>query len=270
MVKTPIGILDMNIDNISVLNYLSKIFKREHFIYINDLEVPDYEKIPEEQIKERVIKNIDILIANNVKLIVVLSNTIIEYCRDLFDDIPVPVINIVDMIIDNVNQNYEHRNMALIATENIINANIYQKFFKYNHLYNLISDNIENYLHLDRPKTTESFRLARELLRTVFKKDLNIIIPSSFNMMLIETEIDEYLPGVPLLNINEILDSKIKAALLAIENFETKGKGSVEVIINVEKKGINFDNLLKIKYKLKTTYKKPKGKRRYEIKMEEI
>lgn len=270
MVKTPIGILDMGIDNISVLNYLSKVFKREHFIYINDLEVPDYEKVPEEQIKERVLKNIEILKSRNVKLIVVVSNTIIEYCRDMFDDIPIPIINIVDMIIDYVNQNYEHRNMALIAIENIMNANIYQKFIKYNHLYNLFSDNIETYLHSNHPKTTESFRLTRDLLRTVLKKDLNIIIPSSFNMMLIETEIEEYLPGVPLLNINEILESKIKAALLAIENFEAKGKGLIEVIINIEKKGINFDNLLKIKYGLTTTYKRQKGKRRNEIKMEEV
>lgn len=261
MIKTPIGIIDMGIDNISILNYLSNAFKFERFIYINDLEVPEYEYIPEENILKRVEANVEVLIKNNAKLIVVVSNTIMEYCRDYFEEVPIPVVNIVDSIIDYVNKNYEHRNMAFIATENIMTANIYQKNFKYNHLYNLVSDNLEKFLHTNRVKTSESFKLARELLRTVLKKDLNLIIPTSINMMLIKTEISEYLPNVNFLDLNELLEGKIRAGLLAIENFENRKKGSIEVVVNVDKKNVNFDNLLKVKYKLISSFVPVKQKK---------
>ena len=260
MIKTPIGILDMGIDNLSILNYLSQVFKNEHFIYINDLENPDYEALTEDNIEVRVRKNVEELLARNVKLIVVVSNTIVEYCREYFDKIDIPVINIVDSIIDYVNENYEHKNMAFIATLNIINANLYQKFFKYNHLYNLVSDDIEKFLHNHKVKTSESFDLTRDLLRSVLKKDINIIIPSSFNMMLLKTEMAEYLPTAILINLFNIIEDKIKAALLTIENFCKKGRGSVEIIININKKDVDFSNLLTIKYQLTTTFTKTKKK----------
>jgi len=258
MDKTPIGIIDMGVENLSILNYLSKAFKYEDFIYINDLEVPEYEGLAEDVIQKRIEANVEKLLSFNVKLIIVVSNTIIEYHRNYFNEISVPVVNIVDTIIDYINDNYEHKNMAFIATENIINANLYQKYFKYNHLYNLVSDSMEEFLTKNLVKTNESFNLTRELIKTVIKKDLSIIIPSSFNMMLIETEINEFLPNGNILNINEIMSDKIKAALLAIENFSTKKLGKTTIIINVSKKDFKYTHLLDVKYKLITSFVKKK------------
>ncbi|MFA7127142.1 MAG: hypothetical protein WC182_06295 [Bacilli bacterium] len=69
MKKSPIGILDMNIENISILNDLAKAFPHEHFIYVYDPECPQYEGLSEEEIQLRVIKNLNYLISRQVKLI---------------------------------------------------------------------------------------------------------------------------------------------------------------------------------------------------------
>lgn len=246
--KPPIGILDMGIDNISILNILQNAFQCEHFIYVNDQECPEYEGLANEVILERVKKNVSLLLSLNVKLIVVVSNTILEYCYDYFNEIDVPVINIMDIITAYVNDKYEHKNMALLANENITNANIYQKRLRYNHLYNLISNKLDAIIVSNKLKTQVSFDNTKEVFKVVFKKDVDIIIPTTFNLLLLYTEIKEYMKDAELLPLGDIIIEKIKAALLAIENIAIKGKGKIQIYLN--KKYINFGHLINKKMKV--------------------
>lgn len=258
MEKNPIGILDMNINNISILNKLAEDYKYENFIYIADKEFNDYEVLPEDKIKARVKANIDYLIESKVKLIVVLSNTIVEYCKDMFDEIAVPVINIVDTIVNFINSNYEHKNMLLLASDNIIKANIYQKNFRYNHLYNISCNSMDEVVLDGKLKTNKSFNVTKEALKTVTKKDVDIIIPTHINLLMLKTEVFEFIKDAEILYINELLSEKIKAALLTIENIYTKGKGLIEVNINTELHK-SYKNILNIKYYIKGSDKKSKG-----------
>lgn len=250
MEKNPIGILDMNINNISILNTLVKDYKYENFIYMADKEFNDYEVLPEDKIRSRVKEKLEYLIKSNVKLIVVVSNTIVEYCSDMFEEVRVPVINIVDTIVNYINSNYEHKNMLLLASDNIIKANIYQKNFRYNHLYNISCNNMDEIVLENRLKTNKSFTTAKDSLKTVIKKDVDIIIPTHVNLVGLKTEIFEYIKDANILYINELLSDKIKAALLTIENIYSKGKGLVELIINPELHK-SYINILSIKYVLK-------------------
>jgi len=248
MKKLPIGIIDMNINNISILNYLTPVFKHEDFIYINDLQQLEYEGLTPEAINERVKKNIDILLTCGIKLLIVVSNTIIEYCLPYLKKLPVPFISIVDVIIDYVNNKYEHKNMAFLASTNIMEANLYQKRFRYNHLYPLISDELDKIINDNKLKTNTSFSTTKELFKPVMKKDVDIIIPTTVNMMLMKTEINEYMPFINIVNIPELICDKINNILTTPE---MKGKGKTTIYINVSKKKANFQHLLSVKYKLK-------------------
>lgn len=251
MKVAPIGIIDMGIHNISILNALGNEFKTENFIYINDLEKNDYEGLAEEEIQKRVQVHTEFLLAKKVKLIVVVSNTIMEYCRDYFEAIAVPVVNIVDSIINQVNSCYEHRNMAFMATDNITKANIYQKNFRYNHLYNIISDTLLVVVEENKMKTSASFNATLEAFKPVFKKDIDVIIPTAFNFLLLNTEISEYMKEIDILNLNALFIEKVKAALLTIENLNYRGKGKVTIVINMPVVKVEFRHLLKVKYEIK-------------------
>jgi glutamate racemase len=251
MIKTPIGILDMGIDNTSILNYLASEFKSEHFIYVNDLECPDYEGLEVDLIYERVKNNVQFLMSKNVKLIIVVSNTIIEYCKDYFNEINVPVINIVDTIINYVNDNYEHKNMVFLSRDNIMKSNMYQKHLRYNHLYNIVCDKLDELVIKNKMKTNDSFVGTKEIFKTVLKKDVDIIIPTTVNIMLLTTEINEYMRDTEIVCLPQLFIEKIKAALITNENMNLKGKGKVEVYINTPIVTIDFKHLLKIKFDLK-------------------
>lgn len=251
MKKPPIGILDMGIDNISILNMLFSEFKSEHFIYINDLECPDYEGLEIEVIHNRVKKNVEILLSNHVKLIVVVSNTIVEYCNDYLNEIYVPVINIVDTIVNYVNEFYEHKNMAFLASDNIIKANIYQKNFRYNHLYNIISDKMDELIVKNKMKTNESFMTTKDLFKQVIRKGLDVVIPTTCNQLLLSTEINEFVKETEIISLPKLFVEKIRAALLTTENFNNKGKGKIHIFINSPNTVLNFTHLLKTKHEIK-------------------
>lgn len=250
MNKAPIGIIDMAIDNISFLNTVKDAFKAEHFIYVNDLEVKDYEGMPIEEIEKRVQSIVDYLMARGVKLIVVVSNTIMEYCKEIFNQIAVPVVNIVDTIIQEINDQYEHKNMVFLATQNIMQANMFQKHFRYNHLYNIVSDRLNEIVVDKLTKTNESFSTTKELFKGVIKKDVDIIILSDINLECLKTEIKEFMREADILPISEILCDKIKAALLAIENINHKGKTKIEICLDKTFSKLKLSHLVQVKYKL--------------------
>ena len=229
MKKQAIGILDTNIDNIAIINFLEKSFPYEHFIYVYDPECLQYEGLPEDEIKLRVQKNLDYLLARQVKLIITVSSTIVEYCIDILNKISIPVVNIFDSIIDEVNNSYEHKNMVLLADEALLQANIYQKNIRYNHLYPISSDALTNLIKEQKTKTSISFNTVQEVLKTVICKEVDLIIPTNVNLLLLKTEIEEYMPEAQILNVGLLLVEKTKAALLTIENLAYKKKGFVEL-----------------------------------------
>lgn len=229
MKKQAIGILDMNIDNIAIINYLEAQLPLENFIYVYDPECLQYEGLPEEEIKIRVQKNIDYLLSRQVKLIIAVASTIVEYCMDILNAIKVPVVNILDSIIDEVNNVYEHKNMVLLAEEAVIQANIYQKNIRYNHLYSIPSEALLNLVKEQKMKTTESFRGVNEVFSSMQAKEVDLIIPTSINLLLLKTEIREYMAEAQLLDVALILVEKTKAALLTLENLANRKKGTIEL-----------------------------------------
>lgn len=249
--KIPIGILDMALDSISILNALAEAFSSEHFIYVNDMAQKQYEGLPVDEILKHVQANVQFLIHKGVKLIVVMSNTIVEYCRDYFDMIEVPVVNIVDSIINSVNDKYEHKNMAFLATESILQANIYQKNLRYNHLYNIAIDRLDAIVLNKKTKTNESFMTTKEILKSIIKRDVDIIIPTHTNLMFLSTEIFEFMRESDLLDLPKIIIEKMKAALLTTEHLKPKGRGKIEVYFNVPYRKHQLHHLLKTKYTLK-------------------
>ena len=67
MNKRPIGIIDINVDGLYILNSLAKEFKNEDFIYINDIKNFPYEGREQEEIVKLVTENVEKLLKNTIK-----------------------------------------------------------------------------------------------------------------------------------------------------------------------------------------------------------
>lgn len=209
----PIGILDGGFEGIDIFNTLCKRFSNQSFIYINDLKHYPYEEKSENDIRDFVKENVEVLLSYNVSKIIVVNNSIIEYCEDYLKDLSVPVIKINDIIIDYLNDNYEHKNILFLAKQYIIKANIYQKNLKYNHLYNVESDELEEIVLNKQTKTAKSFEKVREVLSSVHNREYNVLVYVDSYLNNLRIEFNEYNTGGDILNLSdiiaEVLDSEI-------------------------------------------------------------
>lgn len=250
-INKKIGVLDMNIDSIYFLNALRNKFVNDDIYYINDTEIETFDEMDTKEIHNHVSNNINYLLSKNVDIIVVVSDSIVEYCEDLLQDIKIPVVKIVDETIEYVNNNFEYKKMGFLSTSTMIEANIYQKNFRYNHLFNMNGDKLKTLIRTHLVKTSESFQEVKNVIAPVFKKDLDVIIPSLINYLMVKTEINEFLKDVSIIPVDEILCNKVEGILYNEESLPIKGKGKTYVCLNNDQMDLNqLNRLVKVKYQI--------------------
>ena len=64
-------------------------------------------------------------------------------------------------------------------------------------------DNLKNLIRNQLVKTTETFQEAKNVIASVYKKDLDLIIPSLINYLMVKTEINEFLKETTKFRIYE-------------------------------------------------------------------
>lgn len=250
MKKSPIAILDEGIHGINFFNYLSKKYKYENLIYINDIKRYPYEGLEEEAINKLVSKKIDILLSLDVKAIIVVGNSIIEYCSDYINKLKVPVIRIDNAIIDYVNKKFDQKNIVLFGKDSIIKANIYQKNFKYNHLYTVISDSFEDIIINKQVKTSKSFNEMKEVTKHIANREIDLFLMLEPFLENLYTEINEYVNANTIGNLNEILNKACVAKKIFIN---TKKIGKRFIYTDLNKKEFKEKvHWIDIKYKYQT------------------
>lgn len=215
-------VLDMGINGSYALNLLKKELSEETIVYINDLEISNYEGMEFYEIEKRIEYLIERVKKYSPKLLIIINDTLIEYGREMFDKLDVKKVYIVDEIIDYVNKNYELKNMAFFAPQGIIESNMYQKNFKYTRLYNLNADNVMESLNNALMKTSSSFREMKMALLPVYKKELDVVIPTLVNLLLFQTEMFEYIKGkdIDVIPLDKIVVQKAKELLNSESNEE--------------------------------------------------
>ena len=259
-------VLDLAYSSMFSLNKIKEALPYENILYINDLEKDTYEVTDADMIQdipgivEEIKRLLDLALKYQPKLLIIASDSIIEYGKEVIDSINIPKIYITDVICEEVNKNFEYKNMAFFATQGIIEANLYQKNFHYSRLYNLNADNMMDAIKNFKMKTSDSFNQVKIALYPMYKKDVDVIIPSISNILLFQTEIFEYTreqnKDINILKIDEILASACKDMIKYSTSEKLKAKKEIFILLKRIEKSENIKEL-KLKEKdLKKTYNK--------------
>ena len=264
--QNAIVVLDLGFNALYSLNAIKNEFKDETIIYLNDLNKDTYDVVREDEIfdlndvLENIKKLLDRAIKYNPKLIIVVNDSIIEYGKDLLDAVNVEKVYLTDVIIEEINKNYEYKNMAFFASQGIIEANLYQHNFHYTRLYNLNADNITDALKNFKMKTSDSFNQVKNALLPLYKKDVDVIIPTYSNILLFTTEILEYVKDqnkdIVILNIDSLLAKSAKNILGNNISTSKKNKKALYIIKNKEELNKNKKELKQVLLSQKKTYEK--------------
>lgn len=129
----PIGVFDSGIGGLTVAHAISVMLPNEQLIYFGDTAHMPYGDKSAELIQKYSIRITDFLLREkNCKAIVIACNTAsaaaYEALRDKFLGV-IPVINVIDPMIEAVLENDSIRNVGIIATKTTIGSGVYQEKF---------------------------------------------------------------------------------------------------------------------------------------------
>jgi len=129
----PIGIFDSGIGGLTVANAIYKLLPNETLLYFGDTaHLPYGDKSPE-LIRSYALRITDFLLhEKNCKAIVIACNTAsaaaYELLRDQYKG-SVPVINVIDPMVETVIADDTIKKVGIIATKTTINSGVYQEKF---------------------------------------------------------------------------------------------------------------------------------------------
>ncbi|HHZ18536.1 MAG TPA: hypothetical protein GX390_04530 [Acholeplasmataceae bacterium] len=228
--KGTIAVLDTGLSGLNVFSTLATTFPKERFLYQNNLKYYPYSERPEAEIRQLVENDITGIMRENPAVLIVVSDTIIEYGAEKLKKVEVPVIRIDDAIVEYANRNYEQKNIVLLARRETLDANLYQKRFNYNHLYSIASDELEKIIEKRMTKTAQSFAAVKEAFRSVIKKEIDLIITGAPFLLNLQTEIREYVKYQMMTDVGMIIANKLSEVMTEEEK---KGRGERIVKTNV-------------------------------------
>jgi glutamate racemase len=128
----PIGIFDSGVGGLAVARVIKDLLPHESIYYVGDTANLPYGEKTAIQLQQYTRAIGDLLIAQNCKAIVIACNTATAAAaRQLQEQVSyqVPVLNVIDPIIDYVKQQYAGKTMGLIATSYTVQSDVYIKKF---------------------------------------------------------------------------------------------------------------------------------------------
>jgi len=217
MVKKPIGIFDSGIGGLTVAHAVSKYLPNETIIYFGDTaHLPYGDKSPA-RIHSFVEKISNFLLHEmQAKSIVIACNTAsatsYEYLRDKYKG-QVPIINVIDPIIEAIVQDESLKKVGLIATKTTIESGVYQEkmnrrnpdIFMESLPTPLLAPMIEEGFSKDKISHT----VIENYLSNPKFKNIDALILGCTHYVLIKEEINDFFKGrVKLFDSTDILALK--------------------------------------------------------------
>lgn len=228
MNSQPIGIFDSGIGGLTVAKAISTSLPNETLIYFGDTAHMPYGDKSNDSIRYYSEQITNYLYQNeHCKCIVIACNTAsaaaYEYLRDAFKNV-IPVINVIDPIIEEVIAEDDIRRVGIIATKTTINSGIYQE-------------------KLQRRKSTLDFTaLATPLLAPMIEEGF-------YNDKISHEIIYSYLNQPELQNIDALILGcthypLIKAEIMDYYRHKIKVIDSTTIVANKVKKILEIEGLL--------------------------
>lgn len=220
--KDTIGIFDSGIGGLTVANAIYKHLPKENLIYFGDTAHLPYGDKSETLIKSFSINIADFLIKEkNCKAVVIACNTAsavaYEYLRDKHKG-TIPIINVIDPIIEAIVKDNSIKKVGLIATQTTINSGVYQEKLQ-RRKPNIKVEVLATPLLV--PMIEEGFandNISHAVIENYLKidkfKDIDALILGCTHYVLIKDEINDFFKGkVKLFDSTEILAEKLDKIL---------------------------------------------------------
>lgn len=222
MNSNPIGIFDSGIGGLTVANAIYRALPNETLIYFGDTAHLPYGDKSKNLIKQYSLDITDFLLQEkNCKAVVIACNTAsaaaYEYLRDTHKG-KIPIINVIDPIIEAVVQDNTIKKVGLIATNTTISSGVYQEKLARRkpevEVAPLATPMLVPMIEEGFANDTISHTLIENYLSNETLKNIDALILGCTHYPLIKEEINQFYKGkVKLFDSTKIMADKVKYIL---------------------------------------------------------
>ncbi len=248
MDNRPIGIFDSGLGGITVLNELEKIMPNENYIYLGDtLNFPYGNKTKEDIIKFS-DKNINFLISQDVKMIIIACGTATSQALDIMKlKHNIYIEGIILPTIEHIKK-LKIKKIGVMGTIGTIESGAWEKELKTRILdievYNQACPLLAEYAESGKMKTNEVIEAIHNYMKIFKENDVNTIILGCTHYPYFEEVIKrEFDYNVNLINTGKAVAKKMYDYLYHNDLLSNNTKDVTKVFIS--KKNDNFEKKIK-------------------------
>ncbi|MBP7073873.1 MAG: glutamate racemase [Rhabdochlamydiaceae bacterium] len=243
----PIGVFDSGFGGLTVLKELQKTLPHEQFIYLGDTARLPYGTKSPEAIIQYTLESCSFLSSQGVKLIVIACNTATAIAMDVLTHFSIPIIGVIDPVIESIVQTSPHGRIGILATKGTVASGVYQK--KIHHhlptakitavaatlLVSLVEEGF-----IDHPIT----KLAiQEYIRPLLLAEIDTAILACTHFPLLKNQIEKALgPSIQVIDPAFDTSQAVKKKLFNLDLLSTEQK-SVDPIFYVSDDPYKFTRL---------------------------
>lgn len=239
--QQPIGIFDSGIGGLTVANAVSKLLPAEQLIYFGDTAHMPYGDKSKELVSSYASRITEFLLhEKKCKAVIIACNTAsaagYETLRDKFKGI-VPVINVIDPMIEAVITDEQVKHVGIIATKTTIGSGVYQEKLtrrkpelKFSALATpLLAGMIEEGFY----NNNISHAVLEKYFTDKTLQGIDSLVLACTHYPLIKNEIDAYYGGkVKIFDSAEVVALKLKSILEKENLLATERKGADSFLVS--------------------------------------
>lgn len=245
MDKRPIGIFDSGVGGITVLKEIKETLPKENIIYLGDTKNFPYGNKSKEDIIKFSIDNVQKLLEQNVKTIVIACGTAtsqaIEVLKEKFD---IPIIGIIKPTVKYI-KNQKFDKVGVIATEGTIKNGAWERKLKEQipniQVINKACPMLATIAEEGKAKSKEGRKVIKEYMIPFKEKRVNKIILGCTHFPIYEQIIREELEyDVELINTGKFVSLELEQ-ILKKNNLENDNFNKGNIIIDLTKQEEQFN-----------------------------
>ena len=245
MDKRPIGIFDSGVGGITVLKEIKETLPKENIIYLGDTKNFPYGNKSKEDIIRFSIDNVQKLLKQNVKIIVIACGTAtsqaIEILKEKFD---IPIIGIIEPTVKYI-KNQKFDKVGVIATEGTIKNGAWERKLKDEipniQVVNKACPMLATIAEEGKAKSKAGRKVIKEYMIPFKEKRVNKIILGCTHFPIYEQIIREELEyDVELINTGKFVSLELEQ-ILKKNNLENDNFNKGNIIIDLTKQEEQFN-----------------------------
>ncbi|MFM9987818.1 glutamate racemase [Flavobacterium sp.] len=231
--NNPIGLFDSGIGGTSIWKEIHQLLPNENTVYLADSKNAPYGKRTKQEIIQLCFKNIDFLLSQNCKMIVVACNTATTNAiKEIRDKYKLPIIGIEPAIKTAANKT-ETQTIGILATKGTLNSELFNRqveSFTNIKIIEQVGHGLVELIEDGEIESQEMTKLLTSYLEPMIKANIDYLVLGCSHYPYLVPAIKKIIPeSIKIIDSGEAVARQTKSILEKNNLLNTSSKNSTQM-----------------------------------------